>query len=963
MSAAADRNLLFGILALQLDFISREQLIGGMQNWVLAKDQPLADILWMAGALSADDRATLEAVVARHLHNHQDDPQQSLAAVGSISSIQQELTRLSDQELAASLPQVAAKPQQEDPFATTSAKPASEGRFQILRPHAEGGLGKVFVARDAELNREVALKEIQPHYAHDSYARARFTLEAEITGRLEHPGIVPVYGLGTYADGRPYYAMRFIRGESLKEAIARFHDAERRQASDSERAVELRQLLGRFIDVCQAVQYAHDRGVLHRDLKPANVMLGKYGETLVVDWGLAKAEGKNVETPSLHEESQLVPASGSEVEPTQMGTMVGTLQYMSPEQAIGRMDLIGPATDVFALGATLYHLLTGQAPYQAKSRDELVSAVREGRFPSPRQINKSVAPPLESVCLRALAADPADRYASAGEMLQDVERWLAEEPVRAHRESFSERMHRWRRQNPNLVSGVRAALVIGILGLCCGAMVMRNMNNRLALSNGELEEVCRRAYLSMQEANQERERSRQTIRFLSTALGKLDAGENGKQIPAATLLSRAMQQADAEFPDDQELKSRVSEILTTAMQGLGLAEETLAMHHRELHEMSKHCSTHDPKVKDCVNDLANAYLAAGRDAEAIAVLEKHALNKPATVTPVSFKPQPRLPGAQPASSQAVAKLHAEIDRHAEQAAVDLDVADPLTTLDRHASTHLAKGQWDQAFPLKEAAIRISTAQAGRKCEATARRLNELAQLYAHAHRTPRALELSEEALRIKTELLGAKNPTTWLAMETVGNAYRLAGRLDEAVPLLEKTARLLVSQNPTASSSLECLGLLALAYRDAGRLQDAHKLATAVLNSCTKQLGDDHELTLTTAFHLATIQVLQGDTAAAIPLCEQTIAKQTRILGAEHPDTLSTQLWLAAAHTRAKELSAAEEQLLQLNSALEQSSLGSRWQCLSDNLQFLAELYDAWQQPAEAAKWRTRLTAWQRENQ
>lgn len=732
-AAAADRNLLFGILALQLDFISREQLIGGMQNWVLAKDQPLADILALAGALSADDRATLEAVVARHLHNQQESPEPNVAAVETIGSVPQEQTRCSPPQ------------QPDDPFATTSAKPGSAGRFQILRPHAEGGLGKVFVARDAELNREVALKEIQPHYAHDAYARARFTVEAEITGRLEHPGIVPVYGLGSYADGRPYYAMRFIRGESLKEAITRYHDPARaHSATGSEQAVELRQLLARFIDVCQAVQYAHDRGVLHRDLKPANVMLGKYGETLVVDWGLAKAEGKNVEPPSLHEESQLVPASGSAVEPTQMGTMIGTLQYMSPEQAIGRMDLIGPATDVFALGATLYHVLTGQAPYQATTRDELIGAVREGRFPPPRQIKKCIAPPLESICLRALACDPNERYASAGEMLQDVERWLAEEPVSAHRETFSEQMHRWRRKNPNLVSGVRAALIIVILGLCAGAFVMRDLNSRLAMGNAELELACRRAYLAMVEANQERERSRQTIRFLSNALGKLDTGENGQQVPAATLLSRAMQQADAEFADDQELKSRVSEILTTALQGLGLAEEALVMHHRELQEACKHCPANDPKVKDCVNDLANAYLAAGRSVEAIAVLEEHVRRQPVVVTPVvatshvgheqGVPPKPQLPAATPTnmSSPALTDLHAELDRHAEQHAVELDITDPLTMLDRHAATHLAKGEWDQVLLLKEAAIRICALQTGANSAATLARMKELAELQSQA---------------------------------------------------------------------------------------------------------------------------------------------------------------------------------------------------------------------------------------
>ena len=126
-------------------------------------------------------------------------------------------------------------------------------------------------------------------------AASRFLLEAEITGGLEHPGIVPVYGLGQYADGRPYYAMRFIKGDSLKEAIERFHQADIPSRDPGERTLELRQLLGRFIDVCNAIAYAHSRGVLHRDLKPGNIMLGKFGETLVVDWGLAKVVGRQEE--------------------------------------------------------------------------------------------------------------------------------------------------------------------------------------------------------------------------------------------------------------------------------------------------------------------------------------------------------------------------------------------------------------------------------------------------------------------------------------------------------------------------------------------------------------------------------------------------------------------------------------------------------------------------------------------
>src|SRR6516162_5827054 len=226
---AADQNLLFGVLALQMDFISREALLAAMQAWVFNKDKPLGQILLEQKALAPDSHALLEALVQKHLAMHDGNPEKSLAAISSVASVKNELKQIADADVQASLGRLSITriPEETDPHATRGgslgATVSAGQRFRILRPHAKGGLGEVFVAHDAELHREVALKEIQGQHADHPESRSRFLLEAEITGGLEHPGIVPVYGLGTYANGRPFYVMRFIRGDSLKDAIDHFH--------------------------------------------------------------------------------------------------------------------------------------------------------------------------------------------------------------------------------------------------------------------------------------------------------------------------------------------------------------------------------------------------------------------------------------------------------------------------------------------------------------------------------------------------------------------------------------------------------------------------------------------------------------------------------------------------------------------------------------------------------------------
>jgi serine/threonine protein kinase len=304
---------------------------------------------------------------------------------------------------------------------------SSRRRFHSLRLLASGGLGDVFVAFDEELQREVALKVIQERHANNPQARLRFIREAEITGKLEHPGIVPVYRLGQFSDGRPFYVMRLVRGQSFQEAIESFH------YPLTEKRFGLRRLLRRFLDVCDTVAYAHSRGILHRDLKPENIMLGQYGGTLVLDWGLGKPFDKPVDDPTRGSQSPIRPRLVKN-ECSPLNAVLGTPYYMSPEQAAARNDLVGPASDVYGLGATLYCLLTGKAPFIERSLEIVLPKVQIGDFDPPERLNPSVPFGLAAICKKAMMLSPEHRYGTVRALADDIERWLVSEPTSNHKQ-------------------------------------------------------------------------------------------------------------------------------------------------------------------------------------------------------------------------------------------------------------------------------------------------------------------------------------------------------------------------------------------------------------------------------------------------------------------------------------------------------------------------------------------------
>lgn len=406
----------------------------------------------------------------------------------------------------------------------THKAPRVEERYKLLDNFAHGGLGNIWLAEDTSIHRQIAFKELLPKALKNRSIVERFMEEAQITGQLEHPCIVPIYDVGYQDNGTPFYAMKLLKGGNMEQAIDAMHAMAR---GSTERQLAFTRLLRQFIAVCQAMGFAHDKGVLHRDLKPLNVMLGEFGETLVLDWGLAKVidvmghhevitdsngqidkadpndavnSGTVIETQTSESnagvtktqgasdvgvtKTEVSSAGGTQTRTTEtgsflrrqvatdartagshtiMGQVMGTPAYMPAEQAEGKIDQLDARTDIYSLGGILYKLLTNQSPVGRGKAQDILKKVITGDITPPRAIDPTIAPPLEAICRKAMALKQEDRYPKAMDMAADIEAWLSDEPVSVYPDPWQTQLRRWYKRHHALVhSSVAAVVVIGI---------------------------------------------------------------------------------------------------------------------------------------------------------------------------------------------------------------------------------------------------------------------------------------------------------------------------------------------------------------------------------------------------------------------------------------------------------------------------------------------------------------------
>ena len=375
--------------------------------------------------------------------------------------------------------------------------PVPGGRYRIRRLHQTGGLGQVWVAEDTAIGRVVAVKTIRPERAGDVSARDRFVREARVTGRLEHPCIVPLYDLMSVEQGDlgPCYAMRFLAGRTLAQATAAYHTDRGAGRADP---LAFTTLLDALISICRAVAFAHDRSVLHRDLKGQNVVLGDFGEVFLIDWGLAQAIGVAAEPP---------------------GTVVGTPGFIAPEVAAGGQSTI--ASDVYGLGAMLYTILTGRAPYHTGSPAERIRQAAEADPPPVLSANPATPAALAAVCGKAMARNPDDRYPSANALAVELRRFLADEPLAAYRESLSVRVGRWVRRHRTGATVAAGILITAFVALAVSTTVVWRERERTAEQ---------KRFAEAQWARAESEQSRAEQNFATARALALDMGDQISQI-------------------------------------------------------------------------------------------------------------------------------------------------------------------------------------------------------------------------------------------------------------------------------------------------------------------------------------------------------------------------------------------------------------------------------------------------
>ena len=770
-----------------------------------------------------------------------------------------------------------------------SGRGPSTLRYTLEEEVARGGMGAILRVWDGDLRRHLAMKvvlgadapEPEVHEEIDRRLLSRFLEEAQITGQLDHPGIVPVHELGIDAEGRVYFTMKLVRGRDLKAIFDLVHQGA--EGWNETRA------LGVILKACEAMAYAHAKGVIHRDLKPANVMVGGFGEVYVMDWGLARVLGRrDGHDVRIAPEAAIDPssvrtdrredrgvASDSPIV-TMDGDVVGTPAYMPPEQARGEVQKLSARSDVYSIGALLYHLLARHPPYsepggRRASNRTILARVLDGPPRRLREIRPEIPAELIAICEKAMSREPDERYTDTLAFSEDLRAYLEHRVVRAHKTGAWAEAAKWVERN----RAFAASLAAGVLVLVGGIVLVAAKNVELSHANATIEEQL----LSLGEKTKEAEASRgiAEARRQEAETEKAQAEKNAEETRlVAEFQSGILSSISVEgFGRSllSELRADLGDELTRG--GAGSAEADAAL------------LRFDADVKPAhATNVARKVLATQVFAPAVERIETEYRERPLLAallqTPLSLT------------------LHKlglyELGTRAARSAVDarrtaLGPQDPetLESINNLALLLQSQGKLEEAEPLYRDALAGYKARFGEEDPRTLTVMDNLALLSYNRGRLGEAESLLRGALEGRRKALGTDHPDTLSSMNNLASVLQDEGKLAEAEPLyreaLEGCRSRLGEKHP---NTLSAIGNLASMLQAQGKLAEAEPLFREELAGKRSVLGDDHPQTLGSMNNLALLLQEEGRSEESEPLFREALAGQRSKLGEEHPDTLST---------------------------------------------------------------------------
>ena len=706
------------------------------------------------------------------------------------------------------------------------------GRYTLSRMIAEGGMGVVYEAQQDNPRRSVALKIMKAGVATKSVMR-RFEFETQVLGRLQHPNIAHIHDAGVH-DGEfgpvPYFVMELI--ENAKTIIDYADD----KSLDSKARLRL------FARVCRAVHHGHLKGVIHRDLKPGNVLVDADGEPKIIDFGVARATDSDVNLTTGH---------------TETGKVIGTLAYMSPEQAGGRMDELDTRSDVYSLGVLLFELLSGALPYALEERamHDAVRIIQEDEPAALGSIRAALRGDVETIVAKAIEKEPKRRYQSANEFAADIRRYLSNEPIEARPATVRYQLAKFARRNRVVVAaaGVLAAVLIAATAVSIGFALSEAEQRRIAddLARSEAEQ---RRIAEQDQAIAEAISDFLTKDLLAAVAPSSEPGR-GKDVLMRDVLDEAAKRIEeasgvgGRFEEMPLVQASIRAILGRTYRRLGKYDESQKHMERALLLSRRELGEEHPNTHNLMSELATLHMKQGR------------FDKCELMLVEALRIKQRVLG----------------EEH----------PDTVGTMGNLAAVYHRQGKYHEAGPMLSTVLEIHERLHGEEDRRTLGSLNNLATLYYAQKRYEKAEPLYVKTLALMRRVLGEEHKFTLNCANNLASVYKAQGRYDEAELLSDETLDILTSiWGETHPSTLESVMELAILYVAQGRHAEAELLYDKTLETMQRETGETYPVTLAIMMNLADLYRSQGRYDEAEPLYFKVLQLRRDDLRQEHPLTL-----------------------------------------------------------------------------